>query len=144
MFVQQYLKKLGMDVTANGQEWNAYIKRFEDRDFDALIDGWVAPYDPDVYSYFHSSAAKGGKNISQYSSPEADALLEQGRAETDAAKRRDIYTKLQQMLYDDQPTVFIWHQVELQARSNKVGGLPPLAVALGDFYNYSDDFARVA
>lgn len=144
VFVQQYLKKLGMDVTADGQEWNAYIKRFEDRDFDALLDGWVAPYDPDVYSYFHSSAAKGGKNISQYSSPEADSLLEQGRAETDMTKRRDIYTKLQQVLYDDQPTVFIWHQVELQARSNKIGGLPPIAVALGDFYNYSDEFGRVA
>jgi peptide/nickel transport system substrate-binding protein len=142
VFVQQYLKKMGMDVTADGQEWNAYIKRFEDRDFESVLDGWVAPYDPDVYSYFHSSAAKGGKNISQYASPDADALLEQGRAETDATKRRDIYIKLQQLLYEDQPTIFIWHQPELQARSKKLSGLPPIAVALGDFYNYTDEFTR--
>jgi peptide/nickel transport system substrate-binding protein len=144
ILLQQYLKKMGMDATADAQEWNAYIKRFEDRDYEVLLDGWVAPYDPDVFSYFHSTAAKGGKNITQYNNADVDSLLDQGRAETDAAKRRDIYNKLQAQLWDDQPTVFLWHNPELQARSKKIQGLPPIAVALGDFYDYADEFSRAA
>lgn len=141
--VQQYLKKMGMDAQADPQEWNAYIQRFENRDYEMLLDGWVAPYDPDVFSYFHSSAAKGGKNITLYSNSDVDALLEQGRAETDTAKRLTIYNKLQAQLYDDQPTVFLWHPPELQVRTKKIGGLPSIAIALGDLYTYSDEFMRV-
>jgi peptide/nickel transport system substrate-binding protein len=144
VLLHQYLKKMGMDVTTDAQEWNAYIKRFEDRDYEVLLDGWVAPYDPDVFSYFHSTAARGGKNITLYSNPQVDTLLEQGRAENDAAKRRDMYNKLQAILWDEQPTVFLWHNPELQARSKKIGGLPPIAVGLGDLYKYADEFTRAA
>ncbi|MBV9898436.1 MAG: ABC transporter substrate-binding protein [Chloroflexi bacterium] len=144
VLVLESLKKMGMDATADAQEWNAYIKRFEDRDYEVLLDGWVAPYDPDVYSYFHSKAAKGGKNITLYNNPEVDSLLEQGRAETDTTRRQDIYNRLQVILADDQPTVFLWHPPELQARSQQITGFPPIALALGDLYDYADEFARVA
>ena len=140
--VHQDLKKLGMDVTAEVGEWTAYLKRFQDRQFDVVLDGWVAPYDPDVYSYFHSSAATGGKNVSQYSNPALDKMLEDGRAENDAAKRKKIYDELQVFLQDELPEIFLLYRPEFQARAMGFGGIPTMALQLGDPLCYADEFFK--
>ena len=52
--------------------------------------------DPDTFaSLFESTAAF---NYMHYDYPEIDELFKQGREETDPAKRKEIYTKLQQTI----------------------------------------------
>lgn len=138
----QDLKKLGMDVTAEVGEWTAYLKRFQERDFEMVLDGWVAPYDPDLYSYFHSSAATGGKNVSQFSSPVLDKLLEDGRAEIDPAKRKKIYDDMQAFVYDELPEIFVVYRPEFQARAKGFGGIPMMALQLGDPLCFADEFFK--
>ena len=141
--VHQYLKKLGMDVTAESVEWSAYMARFQSRDFEVCLDRWQAPYDPDVYSFFHTTAAKGGKNATQASNPEIDKLLEQGRAEGNEAKRKEIYFRLQEVLAEELPTIFMLYHPEFQVRSRKFGGLPKMGCALGDLLYYADEFYQI-
>jgi peptide/nickel transport system substrate-binding protein len=54
--------------------------------------------DPDQYLYntFHTGSSPAAWD--NWSDPEIDALLEQGRATTDQATRQQIYTKTQQLL----------------------------------------------
>jgi peptide/nickel transport system substrate-binding protein len=141
--VHQYLKKLGMDVTVAASEWSAFIKKFQERDFDVSLDRWIAPYDPDLYSYFHSSATKAGKNASQYANPELDKILEQGRQEGNLATRKQIYKQMQAMLSDEQPQVFLLFHPDIQARSQRFGGIPKIALGLGDPLYYADEFYGV-
>ena len=62
--------------------------------------------DPDaLFSLFHSSLVGQNFNWSCYKSAKADQLLEQGRRESDPAKRRAVYVQLTQLLLDDAATV---------------------------------------
>ncbi len=55
---------------------------------------------------------KGGFNSGYYSNPEVDALLEEARVATDQAKRAELYKKMQVIVHDDAPWVFVanWKQ----------------------------------
>lgn len=63
--------------------------------------------DPDniAFAAYHSSRNGGWQNA-VYKNPEVDALIEAGRKETDAAKRVEIYGKMQEMVVADAPDVF--------------------------------------
>ncbi|MEK6398575.1 MAG: ABC transporter substrate-binding protein, partial [Terriglobus sp.] len=49
-----------------------------------------------------------GSNRGHYSNAKVDALLAQGAAQTDNAKRRAIYLEVQRILAEDEPTLVLW------------------------------------
>jgi peptide/nickel transport system substrate-binding protein len=53
-----------------------------------------------LYALFHSSLIGNNFNFACLSDPEVDAMLEQGRAETDPAARRQLYLDLELKLAD--------------------------------------------
>lgn len=63
--------------------------------------------DPDniAFAAYHSSRNGGWQNA-VYSNPEVDALIEQGRAEIDPAKRVEIYKTFQKTVVEDAPDIF--------------------------------------
>ena len=75
-------------------------------DFQTLLIGQQIPPDPDQYILWHSTQLT---NITHYSSPKVDKLLEDGRKETDQIKRREIYRDFQRFLLEDSPAAFLEH-----------------------------------
>jgi ABC-type transport system substrate-binding protein len=74
-----------------------------------ILTGWCADYpDPENFAdvLFHSGSAQ---NFGDYSSPEVDALLEQGRSEPDLERRLALYAEVEDMLLDDAAAIFISH-----------------------------------
>ena len=62
--------------------------------------------DPDgLFALFHSSLVGGNFNWSCVKNPKLDAMLEQGRRESDPAKRRAIYVSIAQLAIDEALTV---------------------------------------
>jgi peptide/nickel transport system substrate-binding protein len=53
-----------------------------------------------LFAMFHSSLIGKNFNFAMLNDPEVDAALEQGRAETDPTKRRELYLTLVQKLND--------------------------------------------
>ena len=76
-------------------------------DFQAYLAILDIPADPDQYSIWHST--QGSTNISKYSSPRVDKLLEDGRAELDIEERKKIYIDFQRFLVEDTPAIFLYH-----------------------------------
>ena len=71
--------------------------------------GWVADFpDADNFAtpFQHSTGVYS--NAQGYSNPEVDKLVEQARFETDQAKRRAMYTKLQEAAYNDVTTLYLY------------------------------------
>lgn len=72
--------------------------------------------DPDTLPFLTLRAAafpdKGGFNSGYYANPEVDALLEQGRRSSDEATRATAYRKVQALVHDDAPWLFVanWKQ----------------------------------
>jgi peptide/nickel transport system substrate-binding protein len=61
--------------------------------------------DPSIMFYFFHSSRIRATNRAWYSSPELDALLEQGQQTLDPTAQKDIYEKVQQMVVQASPWV---------------------------------------
>ena len=121
---QQDLKKIGIELSLQFLEWNAFWKRAKDSDFDAVYMGWGGgSVDWDPKDVWHSnSATPGGFNLVQYSNPEVDKLIEQARQELDKKKRIPILRKVYRLVANDYPYSFLFNRkYTLYLHSNKVG-----------------------
>jgi peptide/nickel transport system substrate-binding protein len=76
-------------------------------DYQAYLAIFDPPEDPDQYSIWHST--QEATNISKYSNPRIDKILEDGRVELDIEERKKIYFDFQRFLLEDLPAVFLYH-----------------------------------
>jgi peptide/nickel transport system substrate-binding protein len=94
-------------VDVRDATWAQYLSLYRQGRLPVWITGWSADFpDPDnfVTPYLHSTGAYAGAQ--GYKNPEVDRLIEQGRHETNPAKRRAVYARLQEMAFND--VISIW------------------------------------
>ncbi len=77
------------------------------KEFQAYLTILDIPKDPDQYSLWHSTQTE--TNISRYSSPRIDKLLEDGRTELNIEDRKKIYLDFQRFLVEDSPAAFLYY-----------------------------------
>ncbi|MGH7739234.1 MAG: peptide-binding protein, partial [bacterium] len=108
--VQQQYKQIGIQVDVRIVEWTTFLSQYVDpKKFDAVILGWTLSPEPDCYSIFDSTqTGEHQYNFISYKNKTVDALLVEGRQTLDPAKRKLIYRRLHQVLYDDQPYTFLY------------------------------------
>ncbi len=108
--VQADLKKIGIDVRVQIYEWTVFIsEHINTCDFDAAALGWSLGYDYDQYQIWHSTqTAPGRLNFVGYENPEADRLLEDIRTCYDTAEIAGTAGRLQRIIYEDQPYLFLY------------------------------------
>jgi peptide/nickel transport system substrate-binding protein len=80
---------------------------------------WGGGLDPDgdVYSLFYT---KAGFNLSHYSNPTLDALMDKGRQTLDAQARAPIYQQIEKILAEDLPFIVTTHPVSSATSTKKV------------------------
>lgn len=125
--IQRRLKNIGIDMRILVLEWATFIKEFiNKRNFDAIILGWTIPQDPDLFDIWHSSKAQnGGLNHYSYKNEEVDKLLIEGRRIIDKNKRKKIYDRIQEILADDVPCVFLYVPYALPVIDKRFRGVAP-------------------
>jgi peptide/nickel transport system substrate-binding protein len=136
--VQASLKELGIQVDIRVIEWASLLKEYiKKRRFEAIILGWGIGLDPDQYEIWHSSKTGPDElNHISYANPEVDALLEQGRTSCRQAERKKSYDRLQAILAEDQPLVFLYFRDALPVVSSRVRGIVP--APNGIRYNFNE------
>lgn len=95
-------KKIGIETTL-------LISSIIPTEYDAFLTIYDIPPDPDQYSLWHTTQIS--TNISKYSNPRIDKLLEDGRSVIDMEERKKIYIDFQRFLLEDLPAGFIVHPV---------------------------------
>jgi peptide/nickel transport system substrate-binding protein len=137
--IQQDLKKIGVVADLNTMEWNSYIQKVVvRREYTASVNWWVYPSDPDVFPYYHSSAAGKGFNIPGFKDPKLDDILVRGQATSDLEKRKAVYKELQTYMADNLPYLFLWYPQEVDVISSSLQGVPDLG--LRDSMHYIGEF----
>jgi peptide/nickel transport system substrate-binding protein len=127
--IQQDLKKIGIVADLNTMEWNAYIQKVVvRRDYTATVNWWIYPSDPDVFPYYHSSAAGKGFNIPGFQDPKLDDILVRGQSTSDLDKRKGVYRELQTYMADNLPYLFLWYPQEVDVLSSSLQGVPDLGL----------------
>ena len=127
--MQQQWKKIGVDMTPKTEEWNAFLDRITGtKDFDVFLVGFSWDTDPDQTTMWATDSYTGGFNMNKYSNPKVDDLLKQGLATTDQAKRKDIYTQMQNILLDDMPSAITDFPKGIYGVNNRTHNYFPNAV----------------
>lgn len=95
--------------------------RMQSLDYDLGFSGWTFIYDPDLMSsgLYHPT---GAFNFGRTNNRDAIALIEAGRAEVDFDKRRQIYWKLEKVLYDAYEDCWLWWEEIATAYRKQVMG----------------------
>ena len=75
------------------------------------------------YTLFRLFKTGVGANRTGFSNPKVDDLLAEGRRVTDPAKQKEIYGEVQEIVWNEQPFIFLWYQTQALGVSNKVQGL---------------------
>ncbi len=119
--IKQQLKDVGIKVKVVGMESSLFFNSLGKHDFALTVVGWLGFIDPDEYFYniFHS---QGKWNQQSFANATFDQLLDQGRKETDMAKRKQIYGQIQQILVDEVPMAFLYMNPRITAYRDNVRG----------------------
>jgi len=117
---QAAFAQVGVDMEIQEIAFGPYLEAVNNGD--SPLFAWVGSpsiNDPhaQLYSRVHSSqiGTGSGGNINNYSDAAVDALLEAGLNETDQAKRAEIYTQVDRILFEQ--AISIWQYVEAQQRA---------------------------
>jgi len=130
--IQAQLREIGVGVELRVLEWATFLKEhIKKHRFAAAAMAWSTGLDPDQYSIWHSSQTGPDEfNFVSYKNAEVDSLLEQGRRTCKQADRKRIYDRLQEILAEDQPLVFLYFRDTMPAVSSRVRGIAPGAIGI--------------
>ncbi len=125
--LQQQLRAVGIVLDIRTFEFATFFADVTSGAYQVYSLRWVGGNeDPDIFEYaFHSDKfPPHGANRSYYVNPRIDALINQGRAETDPARRKPIYAEIQSILATDMPYINLWFLDNVLVHSRRVRNLP--------------------
>ncbi len=130
--IQRRLSEVGIKVKIRILEWASFVNDFiGKRRFEATILGWTIPQDPDIFDVWHSSKTGPDElNFVSYRNREVDRLIELGRGTFDVSKRKACYDRVQEILAEDQPYVFLYVPDALPIISARVRGVEPAPIGI--------------
>jgi len=120
-------RELGItSITLRGQEWKVYLNTQSLIDFDFCLSAWVGDYD-DPQTFLDMFVTDGGNNLTGWSNPTYDHLLDQSETIPDIAQRMKVLQDMENILVNqDMPIVPLYYYVGISLyRNEKLAGFAP-------------------
>jgi peptide/nickel transport system substrate-binding protein len=96
------------------------MERLQNKKFEAEFAGWQTGTDPYMEENIFGTGAE--RNYVSYSNPKVDELFKEGMKEFDRAKRAKIYGQISNLIYQDQPYMFLYDYASFYGFSKKLRG----------------------
>lgn len=91
------------------------------RNFDMIMIGQNVGIDEDLYSFWHSSQITDpGLNLTGFSDPKVDKLLEQVRKSSDEKYRAERYKQIQEVLLAEQPAIYLYSPLHVSVIGKEI------------------------
>lgn len=121
----QQFRAVGLEASVRTWDWGVLRPLAMNGERKMLFQSWgnstLHPYDllnPKLMT-------KDRSNYAQYSNPEIDDLLKKGGVESNPEKAKAIYSKAQEIIYNDAPWVFAYVPMEIEACAKNVENWVP-------------------
>ncbi len=120
--VQAQLRPLGIAVQPRLVEWTSMIRQLQgalndegerEREFEAVISGWVDWEAKDDAGILHSRNLDGPYQYVGYSNPRADALIDELAVTVDRDAARPLWTEYQRLIANDAPYAVLYYPQRL-------------------------------
>ncbi|MEO1986822.1 MAG: ABC transporter substrate-binding protein [Martelella sp.] len=120
--IQSQLAEIGIDLDIEMMELNVYIDRWLKGDFDMAVALNGGRTDP--YTMYNRYWTKDGNlnHVAHYIDDELDTLMNEGRVETDPAKRKEIFAEFSKHITEVSPWVWLYTGYSYTASTEKVKG----------------------
>lgn len=119
--VQSMVAEAGFDVSLKSTEFATLLDEQTRGNYQLSRSDWSGRVDPDgnIHQFI---TCNGGINDTKYCNPEVDRLLNEARASTDDAVRKEKYDAASVILNDDMPIIYLGHQSWIWAMQKNVTG----------------------
>ena len=106
----EQMLKAGVKATPIPLEVKVFIEKARTHDFDMLMGSWSGTCLPEDYTqlWHTTSWSNGGSNYTGFGNAASDALIDSIKVTLDEEKRSIMVKRLQKIIYEDQPYVFIY------------------------------------
>jgi peptide/nickel transport system substrate-binding protein len=104
--LKEQLAPAGFNVELEQVDFATFLARWRGSNFDTFVSLNGGAIDPDIHLSRHI-ATGGSTNVFKFSSTEIDQLLAQARVATDQAKRVEMYARVQRLIAEQVPFLFI-------------------------------------
>lgn len=110
LYIAQTASQVGVDVQVVRQESLRLLERLNTGQYTASLYGLLfEPTPDDFFQTWHSaSVPPAGSNRGFFRSAEADSLIRQIAVTTDSVARAPLYKRFQEIVYQDQPMIFLY------------------------------------
>jgi len=121
ILLKENAKRAGIEVEVEILEWTVFLEKNKRREFDMKCLGWVqSPTPDDLKQIWHTSSdSPDGSNQVGFGNEESDRIIDQIRVTIDEGERAKLYTRMQELIYEDQPYVFLMSPRERIAIHNR-------------------------
>ena len=109
--IQAELKKIGINIKIITRDWNSLSSAVRNGTPDMYYRSWYADYpDPEnfISPLFESEISK--KKWNRYSNYTLDNLIDSIETELDFNKRAQLIYDANEIIIDDAPWIFLWHE----------------------------------
>lgn len=109
LLLKDQVQRAGIDINPVGAEFNVYLAETRRGDFEMTLgarNAQTVSWEP--RQTWHTEAIGTGSNFSGFGNAASDALIESIQSNLDENERFEQYRELQQMIYDEQPFVFLF------------------------------------
>ena len=100
----EWKTKLGLAIETESMEFKVLLKKRHDGDFQMARNGWIADYN-DATTFLALIRCDSDQNDNKNCNREAEALIEQGLASNDPAKRKALLTQASKQIMEDYPMI---------------------------------------
>ena len=109
LFLQENAKRAGIEISVVAREWTVFLEDTKRRDYEMFCAGWVqSPIPDDLKQLWHTeSDTPDGDNRCGFGNEESDRLIEQIQVTLDEDERRPLYQRFQELVYEEQPYIFL-------------------------------------
>jgi peptide/nickel transport system substrate-binding protein len=144
LVVQGNLADIGIQAEIQALEWASFLEATDaaEPDWDLFIGAWRATIEPHFMYQIWSEENIPSLNSVGFVSPEVEQLFEDASKNCDVDYRKEQYGRIQQILADEAPYIFLFYNKAWQGINNRITGIEPTPLGIG--YNYLDWYMREA
>jgi peptide/nickel transport system substrate-binding protein len=117
---RENLETIGVICDIRPLEAAVFQERMFKKNFEAGCAGWSTGADP--YTNKNIYGTGEGRNFYSYSNSQVDALFQQAMQEFDRSRQAEIYGKIHNLIYEDQPVMFLYNKHSLYGFNKKLRG----------------------
>ncbi len=125
VYLQDRLKRIGIKLDIVSMDFGTFFDLLSKGKFQMYSARWVGVSDPDIYRmvFYSKMIPPQGWNRGFYKNEVVDRLIESIPEIEDRIERRKVYEKINSIILNDLPYIFLWHPENVVITTNRVKNL---------------------